>query len=355
MNLCETEEYRGCTINIYYDSDADDPRSWDNVATFVCEHRHYSLGDEHDIEGCVERLFSDYVSDKKIIEYFIKTRGAKLIPGEEEDESDYYYEYESSYRGEKYTHYIDADSEMQREDGIASQMADELDLNEKLQLIDETGEVAMLPISMYEHSGITIWLGSKDGHFDSQWDCSSIGFAYIEKSTAEKEMPQRKLDDGQENDWKKWAYDMMEGEMETYDQFVRGEVYGYMIEDENGEEGSDTDLCGCWGFYGDDGKKDMIEEAKADIDSYLKKKVELRENNINVIISNLSQLSGMVFVFGCSSYHIGKDMFGYEFMEKASIKDSKVGVYDATDINELPDELLNDIVKQINNSLEKAG
>lgn len=347
MNLCETEEYRGCTINIYYDSDADDPRSWDNVATFVCEHRHYSLGDEHDIEGCVERLFSDYVSDKKIIEYFIKTRGAKLIPGEEEDESDYYYEYESSYRGEKYTHYIDADSEMQGEDGTASQMADELDLNEKLQLIDETGEVVMLPISMYEHSGITLWLGSKDGHFDSQWDCSSIGFSYVEKSTAEKEMPQRKLDDGQENDWKKWAYDMMEGEMETYDQFVRGEVYGYMIEDENGEEGSDTDLCGCWGFYGDDGKKDMIEEAKADIDSYLKKKVELRENNINVIISNLSQLSGMVFVFGCSSYHIGKDMFGYEFVEKASIKDSKVGVYDAVDIKTLPDELLDDMAKQI--------
>lgn len=43
MELCEKEEYRGCTINVYYDETPEDPRTWDNVATFVCEHRRYSL------------------------------------------------------------------------------------------------------------------------------------------------------------------------------------------------------------------------------------------------------------------------------------------------------------------------
>lgn len=346
MERCDYEEYRGCTINIYYDESPEDPRNWSDVATFVCEHHHDNLGDEHDIEKAVENLFSDYVSDKAIIEYFVKSRGAKLIPGEEDDSSDYYYEYKTSYCGKKYTHYIDADSEMQGEDGIAEQMADELDLNEKLQLIDETGEIAILPISMYEHSGITLWLGSTDGHPDARWDCSSIGFVYVEKSTAEKEgmlNPGEKYD----NDWKKWAYDMMEGEMETYDQFCRGEVYGYMIEDENGEEASDELLCGCWGYYGDQGKKDMIEEAKGEIDSYLEKKAKTRETNIQTIICNMTQLAGMTFVYGCTSYHIGKDMFGYEYIEKAPIKNSKVGVYDVVNIQTLPDDLLNDIVKQI--------
>lgn len=339
----DSEEYRGCTINMYYDSDPDDPRTWSPASTFVCEHRHYRLGDKHDIEDVTNDLFQAYVTDKAIIEYFVKSRGAKLIPGEEEDASDHYYAFDSSICGEKYTHYIDADTSM-GEDGIASQMADELSVNEKLMLVDETGEVAMLPISMYEHSGISIWLGSTDGHPDARWDCSSIGFAYIEKATAEKEMPQRILTEEQKNDWKQWAYDIMESEMKTYNQYVSGEVYGYMIEDEYGEEGSDVDLCGCWGFYD---KDDMLEQAKADIDNYVEKKAELRKNNLKAIIANLHQLAGKTFVYAGFSYHIGKDMFGFNFFEKANIKDSMVGVYDATDINTFPDELLEDIVKQI--------
>lgn len=221
-NKFDSEEYRGCTINMYYDDSPDDPRTWGPASTFVCEHPIYKLGDKHNIEDVVNDLFSDYVSDKAVIEYFIKSRGAKLIPGEEDDYSDHYYEYEETYCGEKHTHYIDADTDM-GEDGIAQQMADELELTEKLHLIDETGNVAMLPISMYEHSGISIWLGSTDGHPDARWDCSSIGFAYVEKATAEKEMPQRKLKDEQKDNWKQWAYDVMEAEMETYNKYVSGE------------------------------------------------------------------------------------------------------------------------------------
>lgn len=339
----DSEEYRGCTINMYYDESPDNPRSWSPASTFVCEHPRYKLGDKHNIEDVVNDLFSDYVSDKAVIEYFIKSRGAKLIPGEEDDYSDHYYEYEETYCGEKHTYYIDADTDM-GEDGIAQQMADELELTEKLHLIDETGNVAMLPISMYEHSGISIWLGSTYGHPDARWDCSSIGFAYVEKATAEKEMTQRKLKDEQKNDWKKWAYDIMESEMKTYNKFVSGEVYGYMIEDEYGEEGSDTDLCGCWGFYD---KEEMLQEAKDDIDNYLEKKAEIREKNLNAVICNISQLAGMTFIYGCTAYHIGKDMFGYDFVEKADIKDSKVGVYVAIDIKTLPGELLDDMAKNI--------
>lgn len=55
----------------------------------------------------------------------------------------------------------------------------------------------------------------------------------------------------------------------------------------------------------------------------------------------------MVFIYGCIAYHIGKDIFGYDFVEKADIKDSKVGVYVAIDIKTLPDELLNDMAKNI--------
>lgn len=272
MELCEKEEYRGCTINVYYDETPEDPRTWDNVATFVCEHRRYNLGDEQDIEGRVDSLFNDYVPAKAIIDYFVKTRDAHLVPGEENDYCDQYYEYKETVCGKEYTRYIDADTS-DSDDSIASDMADQLDMCEKMLLLENTGEVVTLSISMYEHSGISLWLGSKWGHPDAQWDCSSIGFAFVEKKTAKEE---GMLDPGDEyeHDWKKWAYAMMEDEMETYNKYVSGEVYGYMIEDEEGEEASNVYLCGCWGFYD---KDHLLEYAKNDIDTYLEEKRKTRK------------------------------------------------------------------------------
>lgn len=344
MELCEKEEYRGCTINVYYDDTSEDPRNWSNVATFVCEHRRYNLGDEQDIEGRVDSLFNDHVPAKAIIDYFVKTRDAHLIPGEEDDYCDQYYEYEETVCGEEYTRYIDADTS-DSDDSVASDMADKLDLCEKISLLEDTGEIVILPISMYEHSEISLWLGSKWGHPDAQWDCSSIGFAYVEKATAEKEMPQRKLTDEQRNDWKKWAYAMMEGEMETYNKYVSGEVYGYMIEDEEGEEASNFHLCGCWGYYD---KDCLLEDAKSDIDAYLEEKRETRKNNLETLVKNIASIYGITFTDGDYMYRVAKDMFGFDYIERAKICKSVVGAYAQIGFSNLNDEILNDMVEQIN-------
>lgn len=343
MELCEKEEYRGCTINVYYDDTPEDPRNWSNVATFVCEHRSYTLGDEQDIEGRVDSLFNDYVPAKAIIDYFVKTRDAHLIPGEEDDYCDQYYEYEETVCGEKYTRYIDADTS-DSDDSVASDMADKLDMYEKMSLLEGTGEVVMLPISMYEHSGISLWLGSTIGHVDAQWDCSSIGFAFVEKNTAKEE---GMLDPGEEykHDWKSWAYAMMEAEMETYDKYVQGEVYGYMIEDEDGEEASNVHLCGCWGYYD---KKQLLEDAKSNIDTYLEEKRETRKNNLETLVKNIAYIYGVTFTDGAYMYRVAKDMFGFDYIERAKISKSVVGAYVQIGFSNLDDEILNDMVEQIN-------
>ncbi len=51
------------------------------------------------------------------------------------------------------------------------------------------------------------------------------------------------------------ALKIAQGEVETYDQYLRGEVYGYKI---------DGDGDSCWGFYG---QEECISEAKSIIDS----------------------------------------------------------------------------------------
>lgn len=349
MTLCEKEEYRGLTINVYYDESPDDPRSWSNVATFVCEHNRYNLGDEHDCEAVVNKLFDRYVTNKEILEYFIKAYKPQLINVENDDYTDKYYEYSVIIGGKRQIQRVIAGSDYD-ENEIAGFIAEEFSMIERIELIKATGEVVMLPISMYEHSGITLWLGSKWSHSDARWDCSSIGFAYIEKSTAKEE---GMLDPGEKcnHDWKEWAYAMMKGEMETYDQFVRGEVYGYMIDDENGEEASDNLLCGCWGFYGDEGKKELLAEAKANIDAYLKKKRENRKKNLNMLVKNIALISGEVFVNDDYSYRISKDMFGFDYIERAKFYRSHVGDYEDISFSSITDEILEDMVYEIKSRL----
>jgi hypothetical protein len=54
----------------------------------------------------------------------------------------------------------------------------------------------------------------------------------------------------------------LRGEFETYRAWAEGDVWGYVIKDENGDELPD---CGasCWGFYG-------IKDARAESESYAK-------------------------------------------------------------------------------------
>lgn len=303
MELYESKEYRGRKINIYYDEDPDSPRSWDNVATFVCEYRDYSLGDEKNIEDEIDRLFNKHVTSKAIIDYFVNTRHAELADKENDDDCGYSYKYQVKwYDGELHDEYILADST--DDDKVAGEMAYEFGTGEKLLLIEKSGDVAILPISLYDHSGITMWLGSTDWHVDSQWDCSSVGFAYIEKSIAESE---GMLDPGEkyDHDWKKWAYERMKDEMHTYDQFLRGEVYGYMIENENGFEDG-----GCWGFFGSDfDENGLMEEAKNEVDHDIQVEEKKRKENIDTVQNGLLTLAfgNRIFISGTDVYRVVRE------------------------------------------------
>lgn len=113
MEVYQTEEYRGYDINIYYDSDSYSPREWSNVATFVCEHHRYNLGDVQDIEGVIQELFDKYVPAQAIIKKFCEMTNAKLV----EEDGEEYYEYEDKYGTER----ISAD---QYEGCIAKEMAE---------------------------------------------------------------------------------------------------------------------------------------------------------------------------------------------------------------------------------------
>jgi hypothetical protein len=94
---------------------------------------------------------------------------------------------------------------------------------------------------------------SKEGNFpDRQWDVSQLGFIFCDKKT-----------------WrtKAEARETAQSYIETWNDYLSSNVYGYVIETKAGEE-----VESCWGFYGDyDAKDGVISEAKSVVDHLTQK------------------------------------------------------------------------------------
>jgi len=97
----------------------------------------------------------------------------------------------------------------------------------------------ILPLYLYEHSGITI----STSPFSCKWDSGQIGFVFVSKEKLRKEYSVKRIT----KEIIDRATKVLLAEVETYDNYLRGEVYGYTLLNENGEV-EDS----CWGFIGSD-------------------------------------------------------------------------------------------------------
>jgi hypothetical protein len=96
-------------------------------------------------------------------------------------------------------------------------------------------------LEAYIHSGVVLAL-HKEGNFpDRQWDVSLLGAVFASK-----------------NEWRTRdaARKAVLGYIETWNQYLSGDVWGFIVEDDNGNH-----LDSCWGFYGHDYAKQQGEEA----------------------------------------------------------------------------------------------
>ena len=116
----------------------------------------------------------------------------------------------------------------------------------KLEIEEQTGEKVLYiaPVYRYEHGNVLYRRGTASG-----FDCSNCGFYIVTDKTADVlGTPADRFES------------VIDGELETYTAYVNGEVYGFMLYDENGD-------CveSCWGFYDiDDIKESLPDEYKDD-------------------------------------------------------------------------------------------
>lgn len=131
----------------------------------------------------------------------------------------------------------------------------------KQHLIDNEDAVVILPLYLYDHSGITM----NTTGFSCPWDSGQVGWIYCTNEDL-KELEQ--THSGQPLEER--AKVLLEGEVETYDRYLRGEIYGYSISKlstcDHGHEHKES-IDSCWGYYG---VEDCMDEAESIVEYYIK-------------------------------------------------------------------------------------
>jgi hypothetical protein len=182
-------------VRITRDEDPESPRDWEPMGTMVCWHSRYNLGDKDGVQVLKEAIWSSPKADDRWdLDY--------ATPGE-------LYQYA-----------------------------------QKCNFI-------VLPLYLYDHSGITM----NTGGFSCPWDSGQVGFIFMTPEQAGIPSEHGVSDE----ELVVCAEMQLQTEVDIYDRYIRGEVYGYVIEDDRGNH-----LESCFGFYG---MTDVIAGATEMIDS----------------------------------------------------------------------------------------
>ena len=227
-------------LTVEQDEIPEDPRQWDNLVTMVCWHRRYGLGDRHGFNDVHEML--EDLAYQAGIEY---------------DE----------------------------------------DINSPDLMTKLAPYYLIKPLYLYDHSGIT--MSTSDGYpYNDRWDAGCVGYAYISKADVLKYLVEYVLDENgerikiehkhengpstysykttpiTEETWRRRASECIDGEVEIYDMYLRGDVYGYRLEKEviveekcpHCDEVINTyteweEEDSCWGYYSDCLEENGIRDA----------------------------------------------------------------------------------------------
>lgn len=125
---------------------------------------------------------------------------------------------------------------------------DELERELRARVRAAGDKIAILqPLYLYDHGGITISTGA----FSCRFDSGQVGFVFITHKQLRENWNYNALSTKRREQLTKY----IDAEVETYDQYLRGDVWGYeVVVDEGGD--AEEVIESCWGFYGEETAKE---------------------------------------------------------------------------------------------------
>jgi hypothetical protein len=129
--------------------------------------------------------------------------------------------------------------------------------NEEFNELVSRKDVIKLPLYLYDHSGLRLNTSGFSAFDSQEWDWGMLGIIYVTHARVLKEYNRKRMSPK----LKEKATEVLRGEVETYDQYLSGGVFGFVIYD--GTHVVDS----CFGFYG---KMDYcIEQARGSVDGHI--------------------------------------------------------------------------------------
>lgn len=129
----------------------------------------------------------------------------------------------------------------------------------------EGGAVIVLPLFLYDHSGLRMKVGSFQGHLPqghAEFDSGQVGFIYATREAILKTYEVKRITKA----LLKKAEEALSAEVKVYDQYLSGDVYGFRVFapakppcKECGHKPEPEEVESCWGFYG---QEEAMKDAK---------------------------------------------------------------------------------------------
>lgn len=175
----------------------DNPRSWDNIGTMVCFHSRYNLGDKH-YYGSPAEFLLDLLNDADLGSIDGAAREDILEAGSGIFEEVYHFWLETQCKQDvrDVLDFLRDEYEGFSIESIGRFLArknwdlfcvswlspSDIEVNELYDLVRATDKYVILPLYLYDHSGITI----STEPFSCPWDSWQVGWIYAPKDTFRK-------------------------------------------------------------------------------------------------------------------------------------------------------------------------
>lgn len=223
------------------------PRTdYDNLGKMVCWHSRYNLGDKHDYDEPRDffqkklfEMYSSYPSSQyeKPIYDFIKSGKAATAKMEYDRSAHEWVLYEKWFGGNEWSKSSSYPASLKGKD-VPDWFLDDclsaLEHKELLQLLEQSGQFVILPLYLYDHSGITM----NTTGFSCPWDSGQVWWIYADADSIKKEYGKLTPETIEK------AKTVINGEVETYDFYLTGQCYGFQLFE------GDVETDSCWGFLG---------------------------------------------------------------------------------------------------------
>ena len=234
------------------DNDPSNPRKdYEPFGRMICWHSRYNIGDNHEYAEPIDFLRDLYVyllDTPGYVFNYVKQGLSQYVRLEYDNQNcQWHLKEPSSFGGETHWYTTNVYNEFMQNSRISDDafydIVHALGIKDLMALLTHIKGFILLPLYLYDHSGITI----STSPFSCPWDSGQVGWIYCTP-----ERLQAEFGNITETNMKQ-ANRLMEEEIKVYDTYLRGECYGYCL------YLGMREIDSCWGFFGE------IENIKNDL------------------------------------------------------------------------------------------